>query len=214
MQNYSDLQTIIDYLKGDEKSLEILIRRYFKMIYSFIYRYVGDAQDAEDITQEVFVKVWRNLKTSATRLSKGFDPSKGSFKTWIFSIAKNSCVDFLKKRKTIPFSRFFVRGGSAIGGDADNGDNLLIDTLADPSPLPQEILEKADLARMLNSIMEKLPSKYRMILFLRYNDHFTFREISESLGEPLNTVKSRHGRALVMLKKFLSESSPARLKTR
>ena len=93
--NRSDEQLVWDYLKSDEKSLELLIRRYLKPIYSFVYRYVGKAHDADDVTQDVFVKVWRNLKK--------FDREK-SFKTWIFAIAKNTAFDHLKKKKAIPFS--------------------------------------------------------------------------------------------------------------
>ena len=73
----SDQKLIADYLGGDEKALEILIYRYLKPIYSFVYRYVGNEQEAEDITQEIFVKAWRNLKK--------FNQNK-SFKTWIFTI--------------------------------------------------------------------------------------------------------------------------------
>lgn len=182
----SDEQLVSDYLQGDEASLELLIQRYLKPIYSFAYRYVGGGQDAEDITQEVFVKAWRNIKK--------FDQSK-SFKTWLFSIVKNSCIDFLKKKRTIPFSEF----------DTEDGGNLITDTLADPSPLPQELLERAGMARILDSAMEKLSPKYRMVLFLRYNDHFNFREIAESLGEPLHTITSRHRRALIKLKEILIE---------
>jgi len=83
---------------------------------------------------------------------------------------------------------------------------MITETLADPSPLPHELLEKAGMAQVLNAAMEKLSPKYRMVLFLRYNDHFNFREIAESLGESINTVKSRHRRALIMLKNLLSES--------
>lgn len=184
--NRSDSQLIADYLGGGEKSLEVLFGYYLKPIYSFTYRYVGGGQDAEDVTQDVFVKVWRHIKR--------FDQSK-SFKTWIFAIAKNTAIDFLKKRKAIPFSEF----------ENDEGENMITETLADPSPLPQELLEKAGMAQMLNSAMEKLSPKYRMVLFLRYNDHFNFREIAESLGEPLNTITSRHRRALVMLKKLLCQ---------
>ena len=183
----SDQQLIADYLAGDEKSLGVLIQRYLKPIYSFTYRYVENAQDAEDTTQETFVKIWRNLKK--------FDQNK-SFKTWIFQIAKNTAFDHLKKKRAIPFSEF----------ENEKGENMITETLADPSPLPQELLEKAGMAQILNSAIEKLSPKYRMVLFLRYNDHFNFREIAESLGEPLNTVKSRHRRALVMLKNLLSES--------
>src|SRR3990167_11489532 len=186
MTNINDEILTRKYLQGDEKSLEVLILTYLKPIYSFVYRYVGNGQDAEDITQEVFVRVWRNLKK--------FDQNK-SFKTWIFSIAKNASLDYLKKKKAIPFSEF----------DTEEGGNRLTDTLADPSPLPLELLEKAGMAKILNVAMEKLSPQYRMVLFLRYNDHFNFREIAESLGEPLNTVKSQHRRALIKLKKLITD---------
>jgi len=187
MKNCSDEQLIIDYLKGDEKALEILIKRYLKPIYSFTFRFVRDSQEAEDITQEVFIKVWRNLKK--------FDQNK-SFKTWIFHIAKNTSLDFFKKKKTIPFSNF----------GKEEGKNTFTEMLTDTTPLPNELFERAGVAEILNSAMEKLSLKYRMVLFLRYNDHFNFREIAETLGEPLNTVKSRHRRALILLKKLLTES--------
>jgi len=186
MQNRCDAELIANYLAGDEKSLEVLYDRYLKPIYSFAYRYVGGGQDAEDVTQEVFVKVWRNLRK--------FDQQK-SFKTWIFSIAKNTAIDFLKKKKAIPFSEF----------ENEEGENMLTEKLADTSPLPQELLERTGMVQMLNSAMDKLSPKYRMVLFLRYNDHFNFREIAESLGEPLYTITSRHRRALVQLKKILTE---------
>ncbi len=182
----SDQQLIADYLAGDEQSLELLIGQYLKPIYSFVSRYVGNGQEAEDITQEVFVRVWRNLKK--------FDQEK-SFKTWIFSIAKNASLDFLKKKRAIPFSEF----------DLEDGGNLITDSLADPSPLPLALLERADMAKMLNVAMEKLSPQYRMVLFLRYNDHFNFREIAESLGESLNTITSRHRRALIVLRNLIQE---------
>lgn len=187
MQNRSDEQLVADYLAGNEKAFEFLAQRYLRPIYSFIRRYTGESQNAENITQEVFVKAWRHIKR--------FNRNK-SFKTWIFSIAKNTAIDFLKKKKTIPFSKF----------ENEEGENLFAETLADPAPLPQEFLEKSAIAEKLASAMEKLSSKYRMVLFLRYNDHFNFREIAESLGESLNTVKSRHRRALIQLKKLLTEA--------
>ncbi len=93
MKTYTDEQLVTNYLKGDEESLEILIKRYLRPIYSFTFRFVGDSEIVEDITQEVFVKVWRNLKK--------FDKNK-KFKTWIFTIAKNACLDWQKKKKTLP----------------------------------------------------------------------------------------------------------------
>ena len=186
MQNHSDQKLIDAYLKGNEESLEILISRYLKPIYSFVYRYVGDSQEAEDITQQVFIKVWWNLKK--------FDQQK-SFKPWIFAIAKNTSIDLLKRKKEVPFSKF----------ENAAGINILTESLVDPADLPDKLFEQKDIARMLYSAMENLSVQYRMVLFLRYNDHFTFREISESLEEPLHTVKSRHRRALIQLKNLLTE---------
>ncbi len=164
-----DEQLVRDYLGGDENSLEILIGQYLRPIYSFVYRYVGNTSEAEDITQEVFVRVWKNLKK--------FDQNK-KFKTWIFGIAKNASIDWLRKKKTISLSED------------------VWEKIPDPTSLIPEF--------SLDAILKKLPPKYRMILFLRYNDHFTFREIAESLGESLNTVKSRHHRGIAMLKKILT----------
>lgn len=182
----SDEQLVADYLNGDKKSLELLVKNYLKPMYSFAYHYMKNAQDAEDVTQEVFVKVWRNLKK--------FDQRK-SFKTWIFTIAKYTALDLLKKKKTIPFSEF----------ENENGENALIETLADSSPLPHELLERKGIAHMLSRIIENLSPKYRMVLSLRYGDNFTFTQIAESLQEPIHTVKSRHRRALIVIKKLFSE---------
>lgn len=193
----SDEKLISKYLSGDQKSLEVLIQRYLKPIYNFVYQYFRNLDEAEDVTQEVFVKMWRNLNK--------FNPKKSyfakirnergrSFRTWIFSIAKNASIDALRKKRSIPFSQF----------ESEDGKNILIEKLEDPAPLPNKLFEKADNARILNSAIEKLSPKYRTVLLLRYNDHFTFREIAESLGESPNTIRSRHGRALAYLNKILA----------
>ncbi|KKU72723.1 MAG: RNA polymerase sigma factor, sigma-70 family [Parcubacteria group bacterium GW2011_GWA2_47_26] len=184
MADYSDEQLIKDYLEGNKQTLEVLIGRYLKPIYGFVYRYLGDAHNAEDVTQDVFVKIWRNLKK--------FDRDK-NFKTWIFTIAKNTCLDFLKKKRTVVFSEY----------ETEDGENYLADNIADLSPLPPEILERTDIAQMLSAVMQKLSPEHRVVLFLHYNDHLTFREIAEALEEPIHTVKSRHRRALIMLRKLL-----------
>jgi RNA polymerase sigma-70 factor (ECF subfamily) len=184
MENRADKKLIADYLKGDEKSLEILVGRYLKPIYGFTYKYVGNSQEAEDITQETFVKVWKNIKN--------FDKSK-SFKAWIFSIAKNAAIDFLKKKKAMQFSDL----------EDEKGENILAEKFVDSSLLPNEILERKDLTRALLKAMGKLLPKHRKVLLLRHKDDLTFREISQRLNEPLNTVKSRHRRGLISLKKLI-----------
>jgi len=186
MERYSDEQLIIRFLKGDEESLEILIKRYLKPIYSFAFRFVGNSQEAQDLTQEVFVKVWRNLKR--------FDQNK-KFKTWIFAITKNACLDWRKKKRAIPFSEL---------EHVDDGKSF-IENIPDTHLLPNELLERIDVANFLNKALEKLSTKYRMVLLLRYNDHFTFREIAEILGESIDTIKSRHRRGIAVLRELLRE---------
>lgn len=185
IDNDKDWKLVENYLKGDEKSLEILIKKYLKPVYGLAYKYVGNPQEAEDITQEVFVKIWKNLKK--------FDKQK-NFKNWIFSIAKNTAIDFLKKKKAMQFSDF----------ENEKGKNILTETIIDSSLLPTELLARKDMLGMLMKAMNKLLPKYRKVLLLRHNDDLTFREISQITGESLNTVKSRHRRALVMLKKLLA----------
>ncbi len=199
MPENSDEQLVASYFKGDEKSLEILIERYLKPIYNFVYQYVRGLDEAEDITQEVFVKAWRNLKK--------FNPKKShfvkignrqgkSFKAWLFTIARNTSIDAIRKKKSIPFSEF----------ENEEGKNVLIDKLIDPTPSANKISEQLDLARILTTAIEKLSSKYRLVLSLRYNDNFTFQEIAESLGESPNTIRSRHRRALTHLNRILLDS--------
>lgn len=185
MENKSDGQLIEKYLKGDKESLEILIKTYLKLVYSFVRQIVHDEAEAEDLTQEVFVRVWKNLKK--------FDQKK-SFKTWIMSIAKNASVDYLRKKKAVPMSAF----------DDEEGGNAIADNLAAPTPLPSEIVERADAANLIKSAMDQLSENYRTILFLKYYSQLTFRKISELTGVPLHTAKSRHRRALAALRDILA----------
>lgn len=186
----TDRQLIARYLAGDASSLEILFARYLRATYGFVYHYVGNAHDAEDITQEAFVRAWRNLRK--------FDRRK-NFKTWMFSIAKNAAIDVLKKKKPAAFSDF----------DTDEGDNVIAETFADVAPLPDALLERKDIAGVLASAMGQLSPNYRAVLSLRYTDRMNFREIGEVLGAPLHTVKSRHRRALLALKKSLTAENQA-----
>ncbi len=176
MEDHSDEQLASDYLKGKKDALEILIKRYLKPIYGFSLRFSRNPKDAEDITQEVFIKVWRNLRK--------FKSKKGSFKNWIFTIAKNTYLDFLKKKKpTLPLSG-------------------VIGNIPDISALPDELsLEKDDLL-LIKKWLGMIPPKYRLVLSLRYDNHLTFREISEMTGESIDTVKTRYRRGLAILKKL------------
>lgn len=182
--NQPNEQLLKNFIGGDREAFNELVREYLQPVYGFVYRFTGSAHDAEDVVQETFMKVWKNAKR--------YDPKK-SFTTWIFSIAKNASIDFLRKQKTIPFSSF----------EDDEGINSLEENLRDPFPLPDELASRADAAKILSDAIDKLDAKYRVVLHLYYDNHLNFREISEILEEPIDTIKSRHRRALIMLKKSI-----------
>lgn len=177
-----DKELINQHFQGNEVAFQQLVERYFQEVYNFAYYYVQNQSYAEDITQEVFLKVWNGLKS--------FDLQK-SFKTWLFTITKNCCLDFLRKKKILPFSAL------------EQEDKIF--EIADTAPLPLEALKQADQGTILQKALATLPLKYREVLLFYYQEHFNFREIADILKESLNTVKSRHRRALEMMKKLLSK---------
>ncbi len=184
MIDNNDRQLINQYLNGDETSLNLLISKYFRRLYSFLFALVNNQKEAEDLTQETFVKVWRGIKK--------FDQTK-NFRTWLFIIGKNCAIDYLRKKKPLLFSAL----------EKDTGSGWL-DSLIDDSPLPSEQVERIISNARLNESLLKLPLRQRSVISLYYQDGLNFREIAEIMDEPVNTVKSRHHRALAVLKQSLS----------
>lgn len=183
-ETMDDKNLIKEYLEGNEKAFAQLLKRYLSILYNFIFQMVRNKAAAEDIVQETFIKVWKHLSR--------FDQNK-SFKPWIFAIAKNTAYDYLKKKKTIPFSSF---------EDSDER-NILEETVSGDALLPDAILERKEIVQELEKALENIPELYRTLLFLAYREDFSLREISEILGEPYNTVKSRYNRAIERLKKAI-----------
>ncbi|MBM2817719.1 MAG: polymerase, sigma-24 subunit, subfamily [Parcubacteria group bacterium] len=183
----SDQQLIIDCLNGDDAAIAILIDRHIKPVFNFAKRLVGKSEDAEDIAQETFIKMWRNLK----KYRQG-----ENFKTWLFTIARNTAIDLLRKKRNFAFSDF----------EDDKGENALTESLTDTEPLPDEIFAKAEEKKLLEYALDKLSLPHRETILLYYTEHLTFNEIGKILGEPLNTVKSRHRRALIELRKLLDSN--------
>lgn len=176
-----DRNLITTHLAGDPKAFDELIHRYSSAAYAFLIQYVRDRETAEDLTQETFVKVWRNLSR--------FDTTK-SFRTWMFTIAKNTAYDWLRRKKPILFSALMD----------DSGKNPL-DTIESSGLLPIEFLSKEDDMLVINQALEKISESHRSLLHLVYRESLSLREASEILGEPYNTVKSRHLRAVQALRK-------------
>jgi len=174
-----DENLIKEYILGDERSFKILLDKYTSHIYNFSVRFVG-GDHAEDIVQEVFIKVWKNIRK--------FDIGKSSFKTWVFTITRNTITDYLRKKKMISFSSL------------DKEEESFADNIEDEVILPIEALIKLEDKELLNGLLDKIPSNYREVLILYYQEEMTFNEIGKLLDKPLNTVKSYHHRALLLLR--------------
>ena len=180
----TDEEIIVQYKNGDKEVFKNLINRYSSTLFNFSAHLV-DKNNAPDIVQEIFIKVWKNLHK--------FDISKSSFKTWLFVIAKNTIVDFLRKKKNLNFS------------DLENtGDDYSFsETIVDENLLPDEALQKFQNSEFLNKLLDQLSFQYKTVLLLHYQEEMTFDEISRVLKKPLNTVKSYHHRAIIELRKMI-----------
>jgi len=176
----NDNDLIENFLAGDDSAFSELVKKYLKPVYNFLYHFVTDREALDDITQETFIKAWKNIGK--------FDQEK-KFKTWIFTIAKNTAYDWLKKKKTIPFSNF-----------TDEEGNNKLDNIGDESILSDELLIRADSAKILEEKLKGLPDIYRIILIMHYKENFSLQEIAKILGKPYNTIKSQHQRGLKILK--------------
>ena len=155
-----------------EQEFENLVREHIGAVYRFSYGFVRDKPDAEDITQEAFVKAWRNLRK--------FDPQK-NFRNWIFEIAKNTALDFIKKKKTVP----------------------LPDVLVDQADSPFELSANLEEAGVIRQAIQKLGPVYQEVVRFYDYDDYTFREIAEITGQSLNTIKSRYRRGIARLRSLL-----------
>ena len=175
-----------NYLAGDEAAFRIIVERHLKSVYNFAYYYAGSRKNAEDIAQEVFISIWKNIKK--------FD-RKRNFKAWMFTIAKNTSINWLKKKKPAIFSD--------LEGERPEERNFA-ENIPDSSPSLERLFGKKELSERIGSLMKNLDPINRAVLSLHYEKNMSFREISEISGKPLHTVKSRHRRALLKLRKLIS----------
>ncbi len=180
----TDQQIITEYLAGTEKAFPELLQKYLKPVYNFIQRLTGDRAMGDDIAQETFVKVWKNIRK--------YNPDY-SFKTWLYTIAHRTTLDWLKKRKNPAFSDF----------EDENGENTFTESLADDLPLPDQLFTQKENVTMLEKAFEQITPTYREILTLHYHEELSFIEISEIIDRPLETVRSQHRRGLLALQKIL-----------
>lgn len=169
--------------KGDLDAFNELVIRYQKTAYNVAYRILGDAEAAADAVQDAFLKAFKNI-----RRFRG-----GSFKSWMFRIVTNTCYDVLRARKRRPSS-------SLDGMEVELNHTPLGDSGVES---PEEYAIRQELNRLIQEAINSLPPEQRVIIVLSDIEGFDYREISETLGIPLGTVKSRLSRARAKVRDLL-----------
>jgi len=175
-------------LTGDEKAFAKLMSRYKDAIYFMLLKMVNNKNDAEDLTLEAFGKAFKNLH----QYSPNF-----AFSTWLFKIATNNCIDFLRKRHGVYVS---------IENNIENGDTEQPIKLSSSEPNPEEKLIRIQKAILMRRIVHRLKPRYRILIELRYFREFSYEEIAHELKLPLGTVKAQLFRAREMLFKMIGSS--------
>lgn len=168
--------------QGDQKAYAELMKRYKKPVYHLILKMVRNVDDAEDLTIEAFAKAFRSLY----RFKKDF-----TFSTWLFRIATNNCIDFIRKKKleTMSLNTSFKD---------ENGEAVNID-VEDINLNPQEVTIKSEKIDIIRMFVTKLPPKYQTLVKLRYFNELSYEEIAKELNAPLGTVKAQLHRARELL---------------
>ena len=181
----SDEELIAAYLRGEEGAFAYVVEHNLTAIYSFVRRFVGSNEDTEDIVQDTFLKAWKSIKKYNVQTSR--------FKTWLMRIARNTAIDHMRKKKSVPMSYF----------DTEDG-NALEDSLEDTTPLPDELFMRGQNEEQVTRALEALKAPQREVLLLHYMSGLTFEEVGAALEKPPNTVKSIHRRALAALRRILA----------
>jgi len=162
------------HLRGDRDAFAELVGLFSGRVFNLALRFTGDRAEAEDITQESFLRAYTALPRSRTELP---------FRPWLLQIAVNLCRDWARRRRPAPFSDL----GRA-GDEPDEAPDSLVERLADPRPLPQEAAEAGEQMAELRQAVMDLPPAFRMIVTLRYNEGLTYEQIGQLLNMPPATV--------------------------
>jgi RNA polymerase sigma-70 factor, ECF subfamily len=188
----SDLELLGRFHTGDHAAFAALLGRYQAPIYNFLLRSLAERQAAEDLTQEVFLRVIQG--------SAGFQ-SQAKFSTWLFTIARNLCVDHGRRMR---HRRHASLEGQASEADGDPPVRLL-DRLPHQQPGTERHASSARIRERVGRAVSELPNEQREVFLLRQVDGVSFAEIAVICGIPENTVKSRMRYALERLQKALSD---------
>ncbi len=165
-------------LDNDEQAFADLMKRYKKPVYHMVLKMVRNVDDAEDLTIEAFAKAFKSLG----KFKKDY-----TFSTWLFRIATNNAIDFIRKKRldTMSLDTSFTN---------DNGEAVQID-VEDNELNPMEETIKGQKIKLIRYFVDKLPPKYQRLVKLRYFDELSYEEIAKELEAPLGTVKAQLHRA-------------------
>lgn len=188
MANGDDGALVGRCLRGDERAYRELITRYRRQVYTVALRMMRSAEDAEDVTQETFIRMFRALER--------YDTAR-PFGAWIQTIATRLCIDQLRRRRLNPIS-IFQR-------DAQSEDEYVIE-IEDPGPGPEVLTQHGEESKRADALIDSLPEHYRIVVMLRHVQDLSYEEIAEALHLPIGTVKARIHRAREILKRRIEGS--------
>jgi RNA polymerase sigma-70 factor (ECF subfamily) len=176
-------QQIVAARRRDPAAFEALVRRHQGSLFNFCLRMLGQSDDAADVAQETFVQLYSHLD----RLDE-----REPIAPWLFRVARNRCIDVIRRRRTVPLQT-----------TDDAGESALQLEPADSEPLPDEIVERADLQRLLLSAIQSLPPAYAEVVALRYAGDRSFAEIAAILECDEGAARVRFHRAKSLLRRHL-----------
>jgi len=182
-----DSRLIHRALKGDNTAYRGLMDKYHDPIFAFILKMLHDRSQVEDLTQEAFIKAFASLRNFNEEYA---------FSTWLYKIATNNCIDYIRKKKLPTYS---------IDKPIESRDGEYQFELPDQSFAADREIIAAQRSRLLSSAIRKLPEKYRKVIQLRHVEEQSYEEIAEALKLPIGTVKAHIFRAREMLYKALKE---------
>jgi RNA polymerase sigma factor (sigma-70 family) len=188
-EEVSDSILVAQTMAGDQCAFEMLVSRYAASLFAFVGRYIDDYDQAGDILQHVFLQLY--LSTPTLRVGK-------SVKPWLFRVARNGCLDELRRKRPLLFSELKAPGH----GDEDEPSP--VEMLPDTSPLPQDVVEQHDTQRALRQAIQTLSPKMRQVVLLRYEGQLSFAEIGQTLTIPEATAKSYFLRSKHLLRATLA----------
>lgn len=180
-----DVLLMLDFQKGNVASFETLMRKYYSSVFNFIYRFVGSRETAEDLTQEVFTKVYKAVSS--------YQP-QAKFQTWVFTIAKNASLNELRKNKRKFFSLddFFRT--------KEKGEELKKQLEDTSSESPRRKMEEEERREKVREAIHLLPENQRVAVLLRRYEDFSYEEIAKAMNLSVPAVKSLLSRARENLK--------------